>query len=155
MNEQNFDAAVNALTESVAESKSASDALQLLLADYYLSKAQIEDLSKKLTAVTSDRTLADVLERTRARRIQTITRLSDISNKDSQVLQRLAEAQEDIDVAKLKLDEYLEEYMKLENNVHQLKANVKGAAGGLIKSLLGPAAQVPPLSGMADKVFGQ
>jgi len=153
MDQGKFDEGIKQLTEIVSGNKSAADALQLLVADYYLTKAQVVDLNNTIKALGQEASLAEVLEQTEQRRISTLEELEGLSDEEKQILQNLSEAQQDMQVANAKMIEVVEEYKNLSANIDQLGQNVKSVLGGAIKSFLGPAAELGPVKDIADKLF--
>ncbi|MCP4610343.1 MAG: hypothetical protein GY845_16655 [Planctomycetes bacterium] len=153
MEQSKFDEAVQQLTETISDNKSAADALQLLVADYYLTKTRVVNLNKTITALGQEGQLAEVLEKTEERRISTLEELEGLSVETKEILQNLGEAQQDMQVANEKMQEVVEEYDKLSGNIDQLGQNVKTVLAGAIKSFLGPAAEFGPVKNIADKLF--
>lgn len=154
MNQEKLNQAIDALTQSVAENRPAADALQLLLADYYLAQTQIVDLNKRITALGSAAPLAQVLAETETKRAEAIRNLGDLSADGKQVLQDLSAAQQSAQVALQRIGIVTDEYLKLNANAKALVDNSKKLLGGAVKSFLGPYAQIGPVKDIADKLFG-
>ena len=153
MNQDKFKAAVEALTEAVSANSQASDLLQLLLADYYDTKTECEDQLRTIAGLRNAPRLADILAEIAPRRTAAIEELTAVTDEEKTALKNLAAAQADITIARQKIAEYIKVYDELRGNTDALKKNVKSMAGGLLKSLLGPAAELGPVKGLADKLF--
>lgn len=153
MDQSKFDEAVKQLTETVGTNKSAADALQLLVADYYLTKSLVVDLNNTISALGQEGPLSEVLEMTEGRRRSTLEELEGLSGEEKLILVNLSEAQQDMQIANNKMLEVVKEYKNLSANIEQLGQNVKAVLGGAIKSFLGPAAELGPVKKIADELF--
>lgn len=154
MNQDLLNQAIDALMQAVANNKPAADALQLLVADYYLAQAQIVDLNKTIGALGTAAPLAEVLGATEAKRKEAIQKLSDLSNDGKKILQDLSDAQQSIKVAVQKMDGVIKQYVELNTNAQTLADNSKKLLGGALKSFLGPYAEIGPVKDLANKLFG-
>ncbi|WOO39646.1 hypothetical protein [Rubellicoccus peritrichatus] len=153
MDQSKLNESISKLTEIVSENRDAANALQLLVADYYLTKTQVIDLNKKINALGRGGSLSNVLNDT-ASKIQTsLSGLEGISNKEKEILNNLSEAQANFSIAKSKITEAVRIHEDLSDNLHGFKKNVKNVIGGTIKSFLGPAAEFGPVKEIANELF--
>lgn len=153
MNRNKLNEAIDKLTNLISEDKEASNALQLLIADYYITKAQVIDLNNTIDAAQLIAPLSNVLTQTQRKKTEVLNALEDISHNDKQILQNLSEAQSDIAIAQIKIHELVEKYREVSDNADLLIGNVKNVVGGSIKTILGPAAEIGPISDIADQLF--
>jgi hypothetical protein len=92
--------------------------------------------------------LADILGQIAPLKQAALEQFAHATTEDKRALANLVSAQQNLGVARQKLDEYLRDYEEFRANSVALKANLRNQAGGLVRTFLGPAAQVGPIASL-------